>query len=156
MVLCKTWAALIVFILATACSPVVDESCAVTLPNGSTPPGESPSDMHHGNGELWTALWPDGELIFDPEGPGEILPDGSLAMKFPWWRAEGVQGELLVEGRRLDGEAPPLKTEIPEGYGDRGFQASGLIFPLEGCWEVVGRSGEAALTFVVLVEKAGD
>lgn len=127
------------------------ESCAVTKPNGSTPTGERPSPSLHGNGSLWTGLWPDGTVVFKPGGPGFVLEDGSLAMKFWWWR--GVKGKLTIEGRRLDGGAPPLGARIPDGYGDIGFQATSLIFPTVGCWEVTGRVGDASLTFVTRVVK---
>jgi hypothetical protein len=120
--------------------------CAPTSPNGSTPPGQTRSDQHHGGSDLWVVLWPDGVIA---AGSSHQRPDGSIAMKFPWWR--GSIGELTISGVRLDAAAPPLRAEIPSGYGDSGFQASGLIFPTEGCWEVTGRAGSAALTFVVLV-----
>src|SRR5205807_7008030 len=120
-------------------------ACPVTKANRNTPPGERPSPHHHGNGALWTALWPDGNVLFSSGGPGEILPDGSLSMKFPWWR--GVRGPLAIEGRRLDAPSAPLRSRIPEGYGDTGFQVSALIFPNEGCWEVTGRVDQARLTF---------
>jgi hypothetical protein len=78
-------------------------------------------------------------------------------MKFPWWRGPGVVGALAITGRRLgpqaDKSAPPLQAEIPQGYGETGFQASALVFPTEGCWEVTGRAGEAALTFVTWVTR---
>ena len=125
--------------------------CPVTVPNGSTPPGEQPSPDHHGNGQLWTGLWPEGKVIFEPGGPGTIYADGFLGMKWGWWR--GVEGQLTIEGRRLDAPAPPLRADIPSGYGETGFQAAGLIFPSEGCWEVTGQVGEAELTFVTLVVK---
>jgi hypothetical protein len=70
-------------------------------------------------------------------------------MKFGWWR--GVSGQLSIQGRRLDGPAPPLRAEVPDGYGDTGFQASGVIFPTEGCWEITGQVGAARLTFVNFV-----
>jgi hypothetical protein len=75
-------------------------------------------------------------------------------MKFPWWR--GVQGRLIIEGRRLDADAPALRAHIPNGYGASGFQATGLIFPTPGCWEVTGHAGEATLSFVVSVVKIGE
>ena len=93
-------------------------------------------------------------MVFEPGGPGFVLRDGSLQMKFPWWR--GVQGELSIAGRRLDTTAPPLRADIPGGYGASGFQASALTFPTPGCWEVTGRVGSASLTFVVDVVKIGD
>ena len=109
--------------------------CPVTVANGNTPPGERQSAFHHGNGALWTGLWPEGKVVFQPGGSGFIYPDGSLSMKFPWWR--GVVGELTIDGRRLDAPAPPLRASIPDGYFGT-FQASSLIFPTEGCWEVTG------------------
>lgn len=137
--------------------------CAVTVPNGSEPPGvlthHGPNDSpvknsnFYGNGKLWTTLWPNGTVEFRPGGPGSMDSDGSLSMKFPWWR--GVRGKLTIEGRRLDASAPPLRAHIPEGYGDTGFQSTALIFPTEGCWEVTGKVGEASLKFVTRVVKAG-
>jgi hypothetical protein len=107
--------------------------------------------LNHGNGEIWTVLWPDGIVRLEQGGPGEIRSDGSLVMKFPWWRGEGVVGALQIEGKRLDAKAPPLRAEIPDGYGDTGFQASGLIFASEGCWQVTARAGQAELTIVTRV-----
>jgi hypothetical protein len=137
---------------ASAIPPANESSqCDTTKPNGNVPPGERPSPNHHGGAGIWTVLWPDGRVVFKPGGPGFVLEDGSLAMKFPWWR--GVKGKLIIEGRRLDSSAPPLRASIPDGYGDTGFQATSLIFPTPGCWEVTGRVGNASLTFVVHVVK---
>jgi len=72
-------------------------------------------------------------------------------MKFGWTRGEGVRGKLKIHGRRLDAAAPPLRARIPDGYGETGFQATALIFPTEGCWEVTGEVGETRLTFVTRV-----
>jgi hypothetical protein len=134
---------------APAATPYpIPASCPVTLPNGNTPPGESPSPTYHGNGQLWTALWPDGLVLIPPL---MVQPDGSLSMKWGWWR--GTNGRLTIEGHRLDTSAPPLGAVIPDGYGDTGFQPGGLIFPTEGCWEVTGQVGNSTLTFVVYVTK---
>ncbi|MGA7316124.1 MAG: hypothetical protein WBX22_19380 [Silvibacterium sp.] len=75
-------------------------------------------------------------------------------MKFPWFRAAGLEGKLAITGRRLDAAAPPLKAVIPNGYLDTGFQATGLIFPTEGCWEITGKVGDTTLTFVNRVIRA--
>ncbi len=93
-------------------------------------------------------------MIFKAGGPGAVLVDGSLEMKFPWWRL--VKGNLTIEGHRLDGPASPLRADIPQGYGDIGFQATGLIFPTPGCWEVTGHVSHGRLTFVTQVVKIGD
>ncbi|HEY3210743.1 MAG TPA: hypothetical protein VGL18_13325 [Actinomycetota bacterium] len=120
--------------------------CPVTRPNGATPPGEVKSGLNHGNGMLWRVLWPRGVVVAAGD---QVLPDGSVEMKFPWWR--GVKGRLSIEGHRLDGLAPPLRAVISD-YGLTGFQASGIIFPTPGGWEVTGRVRAAAsLTFVTLV-----
>jgi hypothetical protein len=137
-------------LLACACKPA-GFICPVTTANGQNPPGENPSELFFGDGQLTTVLWPEGTLTFVDGGPGEIGPDGTLSMKFPWWRGEGVHGKLSITGRRLDGDAPPLRASVPEGYGETGFQASGVIFSGPGCWEVTARAGEATLTFVTLV-----
>jgi hypothetical protein len=121
--------------------------CPVTSPNGGTPTGEKRGGSYYGNGELWTALWPEGSVVFRPGGPGTIGADGSLEMKWPWWAA--VPGRLTIEGGRLDGPAPPLGSLVPDGYGFPGFWATALRFPTEGCWEVTGRAGDTAITFVV-------
>jgi hypothetical protein len=100
------------------------------------------------------ALWPDATLMVGPQGAGFILPDDSLEMKYPWLRAAGLTGKLTITGRRLDAVAPPLKADIPSGYLDSGFEATGLIFPTEGCWEITGKVGDTTLTFVNRVIRA--
>src|ERR1700674_88272 len=92
-------------------------------------------------------LWPEGKVVFKPGGAGVVLENGALSMKFPWWRI--VRGRLTIEGRRLDGPAPLLRARIPDGYGEIGFQATALIFPTPGCWEVTGRVDDQSLTLAV-------
>jgi hypothetical protein len=142
--------------------------CQVTVPNGGTPPGERPGQGDHGNGRLWTALPLDGsvvgvrrELLSHPAALQRAIGDGvfgivgtngTVAAKFPWW---GHPGETLtITGRRLDQSGPPLRVERRPGSGSRGFWASRIIFPAEGCWSVTGRTQAASLTFVVRVIKA--
>lgn len=132
-------------------------SCEVTRPNGVVAGSERPEPNSYGNPQLSLGpfgLWPDGIVVFQPGGSGFITPDGSLGMKFGWTR--GVRGQLRIDGRRLDAPASPLRSEIPKGYGEIGFQATALVFSTEGCWEVTGRVGDASLTFVTNVVKIGD
>jgi hypothetical protein len=131
--------------------------CPTTTPNGfgvlregvTSPQGNHANDAR----TMSTSLDPDGTITFKPGDAGCVEPDGTMGMKFPWWR--GVRGALRIEGQRLDGEAPPLRASIPRGYGPTGFQATGLLFPTAGCWEVTGRVAEERLTFVIFVEKIG-
>jgi hypothetical protein len=80
-----------------------------------------------------------------------IHADGSISVKLGWWR--GVPGKLAISGRRLGASAPAMRAHVPDGYGARGFQATGLTFPTTGCWQVIGRVGQAKLTFVVSLSK---
>lgn len=102
-----------------------------------------------------TTLWSAGVVIFAPDGPGFIQDDGSMAMKWPWVRH--VEGELTVDGRRLDAKAAPLGAELeplhklPVERSKTGFLSSMLVFPTPGCWEVTGRLGDHSLTFVTMV-----
>jgi hypothetical protein len=133
-----------------ASGPPARRTCPVTRPNGSVPPGESastPGAQYHGNGAIWTDLWQKGKFA---AGPDDVLADGSIIMKVPWWRA--VTGELRVDGRRLDGPAPPLRARI-SSYGPTGFQSTAVIFPVEGCWKVTGRAADASLSVVLMVVK---
>jgi hypothetical protein len=143
--------------------PPPEPACAVTAPNGVTRPGRQPVADGHANDVLWTLLWPEGRVVFEPGGPGFILPDGSLGMKWPWVPvAPGelplVPEDLSITGRRLDGPAPPLRAQISTGTIEYGyfFFPSYLIFATPGCWEVTGRLGQESLTFVTLVVLEGE
>jgi hypothetical protein len=131
-------------------------ACPTTLPGTAVPPGSSPTlffgaQSSYGNGRLWVGgLWPAGVI---KAGPDFIAEDGSIGMKFGWWRA--VPGNLRITGRRLDATAAPLRSDVPTGYGERGFQASGVNFPSPGCWEITGTMATTTLTFVTRVIKDG-
>jgi hypothetical protein len=112
----------------------VFEGCPIT-----TPTTEVPAEEYIAS---WSNRWyrsEDGELWADA---GKRFADG---LKVGWRKPLGAV--LEVTGRRLDGDAPPLTAQIPDGYGDH-FQASGLIFPTAGCWEVTARAADSTLTFV--------
>ena len=151
-------ASLVAFInpLRAAENAVIVEpmACNVTRANGQGTFLTGMSPDPHGNALIATGLWPDGTVVFRPGGPGFVATDGALGMKWGWHRA--VRGQLRIDGRRLDEPAPPLRAEIPAGYGDFGFQSSALIFPTPGCWEVTGHVGTASLTFVTLVQRIGE
>ncbi len=77
------------------------------------------------------------------------LRAGEEGIKMGWFRPAGAELEII--GRRIDAERPALETHVPCCYPTR-FQAAGLIFPTEGCWEVTGKADARVLTFVVSVQ----
>ena len=137
-----------------------DTLCNVTAPNGIVAGSSERQEPSFGNALLSVGpfgLWPDGTIVFEPGGAGFVTRDGALGMKFGWTRA--VPGQLTVTGHRLDGQAGPPRLQAPCCYGDTGFQASYLIFPSPGCWEVTAQVGEredSKLTFITKVVKMSD
>ncbi len=126
----------------------------------TTKPSQGPSRLKttlfgwgnsYGNGRLWVGgLWPDGVIAADSRF---IDSDGAVSVKFGWWHDD--PGKLVVTGRRLDTAGPPARGDVPDGYDRIGFQASGVYFPIEGCWEITGQVGATTLTFVTFVIKQG-
>src|SRR5229473_2666156 len=105
----------------------LDVACSVTAPNGVVAgtsigaDGHSPyrQEWSHGNALLSVGpfgLWPEGTVVFKPGGAGFVARDVALGMKFGWTR--GVAGKLAVTGHRLEGTAPALRLDAPNGYGD--------------------------------------
>jgi hypothetical protein len=126
--------------------------CPVTVPAPvpATEPWSSQlfgSNSAFGNGSLWVGGLPDGGVL-DPSST-DVDPHGAVGRKFGWWRA--IPGTLTITVRRLDASAPPGRGDVPAGYGQEGFQSSGITFPTPGCWEVTGSLEATQLTFVVLV-----
>jgi hypothetical protein len=83
------------------------------------------------------------DALFGDGGVVEL--DETVGVKLGWWRE--VAGSLRIGGWWLDARTAPLRADVPDGYGDRGFQATGVYFPTGGCWEVTGRVGSTSLTF---------
>ena len=115
------------------------EECPETTPTVATPPDSAHRDpLPHGayfvsaDRLIWATV--------------EQWRVGS--QKVRWVKPLGSQ--LVVRGRRLDGNAAPLWARIDDRYvGD--FQASWLTFPTSGCWEVEARADESFLQFVLYV-----
>ncbi|TMC46970.1 MAG: hypothetical protein E6J26_11785, partial [Chloroflexi bacterium] len=99
------------------------------------------TDTWYANEWLWAGLVPPYKGVWYAGG-----------VKVGWWRS--APGKLSIEGKRLDAPGPPLRADIPDGYGVSGFQATGIDFPTEGCWQVTGKVSDKSLTFVVQVHPA--
>lgn len=130
--------------------PPAVADCAVTTP-GPAPEAFAErlfgSATAYGDDDLWVGGLPSGGVLLAE--PRWVMADGSVGWKLGWWRI--ASGHLTITGRRLDGPAPPLRSQVPDGYGSVGFQASGVGFPTEGCWEVTGSVGGASLSVVLSV-----
>ena len=133
--------------------------CPVTLPEKTTfkaPEPYSPDApwegiFWHGTEGLWTALHTNGVwegLPNNPEG---------YTQKIMWWSdlyvlRDELQPALVVSGRRLDADAPPLKFDgATNAYADDIGDAmlTGVDFPTLGCWEITGQYKKSELKFVV-------
>lgn len=140
---------IILLSVLTACTTASD-SCPVTEPAWLLAPDDPAIDNPPAYGNyfvnedqsIWaSAWWTDSEYSNFSE-----IEDG---IKVGWFRPEGA--ELTVTGRRLDKDAPSFESDFPCCYPTR-FQASGLYFPTEGCWEVTARAEDKILSFVVWIE----
>lgn len=131
----------------------IPADCPITQPTSTEPDAKMPAPFGsatYENDALATNLWMWGEGIVEVPG-SHVEKDGSTAgMKWAWYRH--ASGTLTITGKRLDAPADLLRAEIPTGYGDSGFQVSGIVFSGPGCWEITGTVAETDLTFVVWVE----
>ena len=84
--------------------------------------------------------------MFKPGGPGTVLPDGALRMKFFWLKTAGLP--LSISGHRVDKTSLVLRSEVSREFDHRGFQPSYLIFPTVGCWRVTATAGRETVSFV--------
>lgn len=126
------------------------DDCPLTEPVWLIPPDDAASNDPPGYGDYfvnedqsilaaaWYAKGDEYQLRVSEEG-----------IKVGWYRPEGAP--LEITGRRIDGQADPLEAEIPCCYPTR-FQATGLYFPSEGCWEVNAKAADRTISFVVFVE----
>lgn len=166
----RSFALLLLVSVMTACGPsasgtptasasAISGPCPVTTapPVALTPPPTAgtgpnpalaffagPNEVLYGNDALLVTLPKDG--TFHPSDPQRGLAGG---IKLGWWRI--AHGDLVIATRRLDAPAVPRSADVPSGYGDTGFQATGVNFPSAGCWQVSGTVGGKTLTFVVNV-----
>jgi hypothetical protein len=132
--------------------------CVVTQPNRHSAPERSEAmpprtaQLWHGNSSLGTALWPEGKVVFKPGGPGTVLADGALRMKFLWLKTPGMS--MTISGHRVDDPSVVLRAEVSHEFDNQGIQPSYLIFPTIGCWHVTASAGRESLSFITAVVKS--
>jgi hypothetical protein len=137
--------------------------CRVSLPDRSRPPGEG--FRIPGNGHLWAGVPADGRIVARPRGePGmpRLRADGSVQTKMLWFgrlSSKTRKRKLTITGRRLDGDAKPIRIgPKPGGWNGEALYWPGYVtFPEPGCWKVAGTAGKGTrLVFVVSVEPPPD
>ena len=125
-------------------------ACPLTKPVWATPPEDSAVEgspepgyyFVNADHSIWASAW----WMEPSASPLRVNAEG---IKVGWFRPAGAT--LNITGQRIDALAAPLEAHIPCCYPTR-FQATGLIFPTEGCWEVTARAADRELSFVVQVE----
>jgi hypothetical protein len=120
--------------------------CPVTPYSDERPPDGNTAaftETWFGSQALWAGLSPayDGKWYAGPQG-----------LKVLWYRA--VPGKLTITGKEIATGSTGLLAEVPGGYGETGIQSTSLVFPSEGCWEIIGRVADQELPFVVHVYPA--
>jgi hypothetical protein len=118
-------------------------TCALTQPIRAEPLRDPKADPF-GTGPWYVnadrSIWAGGDAV--------RMVAGEKGNKVLWIRPQGTK--LVVSGRRLDAEASPPKASMPCCY-PTGFQASGLTFSTQGCWEISAKAWTSNLTFVTRV-----
>lgn len=126
------------------------KACPLTEPVWAKPPEDSAVLDPPAYGYYFLnedrSIWASAEWAEQDEDPPRVSEDG---VKVGWFRPGGAT--LEITGQRIDGEAPALESHVSCCYPTR-FQASGLVFPTEGCWEVTAKAEDRELSFVVWIE----
>jgi hypothetical protein len=127
-------------------------SCPVS-PNVADYPAEGPAVRggYFANSDrtIWATFW-GWDFVRRTITPTPELRGAVNGTKVLWVKPSGYK--IVVTGRRIDGEAPPLEYSTADpGRLDK-IQPSGLYFPTTGCWEVTAKAGSSELRFVVLIK----
>ena len=103
--------------------PFGEQSTLAISPRGEEAPGTYPARWHH----------------------------GEIAAKIPWFRERQARGMLRVKATRRPGGDEAL-THYTNHLGPKAPVVPGAMsFPHEGCWRVVGKSGDNTLRATVWV-----
>jgi hypothetical protein len=142
---------LLLFVLV-GCAGAAQRDCPITEPVWEKPPADAAVLDPPAYGYYFVnedrSIWASAGWAGTEADPLQVHEEG---FKVGWFRPAGAA--LQITGRRLDAEAASLESDIPCCYPTR-FQATGIYFPTEGCWEVHAKAEDKELSFVVWVEPA--
>jgi hypothetical protein len=152
----------------TRVSSAGPNTCPVTVPPqpGFVPPEPYPPEppfeqVWYGVPELWTNLYPNGQVWKGLP----VHPDGSVGNKTAWFseifstaQGEDFSGDadITLTAVHLDGNARTVVVEggVPSFHRDfKNFMLVPLVLPRPGCWEVTASYEGAELAYVIQVEE---
>jgi hypothetical protein len=135
------------------CPVTLPEKPLFTAPEPLSPNAPWEGMFWFGSEHLWTAL--------NINGVWSGLPHNreGYTQKIMWWSSlfnlkDELEPALVVFGKRLDAEAPPLIVSRATNAMAPDIKEAMLIgvgFPTLGCWEITGQYKKTGLTFVVWV-----
>lgn len=136
---------------SSANEPTTTTVCPVTIADRlSLPEGVPPNDIWgtgliH-NGEVGVLLAQNGAILLRRDSMGE---------KISWWKSD-TDTNLTASARNLQtGEEireirlEPYVSYLEQDHGV--FLMSGIIFPSDGCWELIATGDNSELVVTVLV-----
>ncbi|MCA9833368.1 MAG: hypothetical protein KC435_05440 [Thermomicrobiales bacterium] len=138
--------------------------CPVTAPSDVKPSAEenpfaTDQTTYYEDG-IWVTIPADGMLTLTHTD--EVLVSklqGWRSSTHTWMRADGVEGWIIVSGKRLD-EASDLSPQTPlspeRQYVKVGYAKTGIAFPSGGCWEVTATVGGHSVTWVMDIRWTDD
>ncbi|HET9906522.1 MAG TPA: hypothetical protein VFQ23_07770 [Anaerolineales bacterium] len=136
-----------------SCPVTTSENISFKAPEPFSPTAPWLGNFWYGSEHLWTALQNDGVWAGLPANS-----DG-FSQKIMWWSSlyslkDELEPALVVSGRRLDGEADPLRfygatNAMADDIGEA--MLTGVEIPTLGCWEITGQYKKGQIQFVVWV-----
>jgi hypothetical protein len=135
-------------------------SCPITVPQNPPFVPPAPYDSLGFEGEFWygfNSLW----TAVRENGTWEALPHNpeGYTQKVFWWRdgyvwTEEPEPDLIVTAERLDAPVPPVHASKATNAFASDIGSAMLVgvdFPTLGCWKIMGKYGDAEVSFVVWV-----
>jgi hypothetical protein len=134
--------------------------CPITVPQNPPFVPPAPYDSLGFKGEFWyssNSLW----TAVRENGTWEALPHNpeGYTQKVFWWRdgyvwTEEPEPDLIVTAERLDAPVPPVHASKATNAFASDIGSAMLVgvdLPTLGCWKIMGKYGDAEVSFVVWV-----